>query len=76
MNSKKCKLLRQIAKKIISQAAVETDVNLFETRYTEITARRKKMKTDEGKTIEISTGTIQLDPRCYKGTYKALKKSN
>ena len=78
MNAKKCKMLRRIAKGIVAkvQESKPEAGDLFETTYTERKERRKIMLNAEGKPVEISVGTVSVNPHCFRGTYKGLKAAN
>ena len=77
MNAKKCKMLRRIAKGIVAKVQdSKTEAgDLFETTYTEQQERRKIMKNAEGR-LQVSIGTISVNPHCFRGTYKGLKAAN
>jgi hypothetical protein len=91
MNQKLCKALRKVARQTALKSAERTGHEIQPVGYNENTKNRKKMlvqdRDDKGlvilnedetpkmRAVDISLGTMQVEPSTVRGLYRKMKKT-
>ena len=91
MNQKLCKALRKVAKQTAAKSSERTGNPVQSSGYNENTRNRKKMlvqdrdekglailNEDESpkmRSVDISLGTMQVDPTTVRGLYRKMKRT-